>query len=227
MTPVRSPARHNDRVPSVPPAERSAPLSVDGILDAAQRLVESGGLGALSMRKLAAELGVAVTAIYWHVGNREALVARLVERIVEELGSIRPKGDTPRDRLLSIASVLRRRLLARPHLVGLVHEMGRTAVMFQPAQLAMARELTAAGVTGEAGARALRAIEYHVIGFAVLERTIHRMPEQRPTTEELWRDEPPSDIDPATAAALAEPADEDELFETGLRALVDSLLSRP
>lgn len=47
------------------------------------------------MRKLAAELGTAVTSIYWHVGNRESLLDALVERTVQEMGAIRPAGRTP------------------------------------------------------------------------------------------------------------------------------------
>ena len=44
------------------------------VLDAATRLFEEQGVAGLSMRKLAAEVGVAATSIYWHVGNREALL---------------------------------------------------------------------------------------------------------------------------------------------------------
>lgn len=211
-------------VSAVPRADRDAPLSVDVILDAAQRLIEDGGLKALSMRKLAAELGVAVTAIYWHVGNREELVRQLVDRMVADMEAIRPSGRTPAARLVSIGRTLRERLLEKPHLVGLVHEQGRTAVMFRPAHLAMARELAAGGLTGQEAAQALRAIEYHVIGFVVLERAISRMPEQHPTVEELWRTEPPGDLDDEMIAGLSEPPDHEELFQLSLTALVDALL---
>ena len=71
------------------------------MLDAAAALVKQHGPAALTMRKLAAELGTAVTSIYWHVGNRESLLDALVERTVQEMGAIRPAGRTPaeRDRL--------------------------------------------------------------------------------------------------------------------------------
>ena len=45
----------------------------DEILDRALALVEAEGAEALTMRRLAGELGVATTTIYWHVGNRDDL----------------------------------------------------------------------------------------------------------------------------------------------------------
>ena len=57
---------------------RHAGIERDDVIDAALALVESGGGDALTMRKLAAELGVATTTIYWHVGNRDDLVLAVV-----------------------------------------------------------------------------------------------------------------------------------------------------
>ena len=54
------------------------------------------------MRRLTAELGVGPPTVYWHVGNREALLKRLIERATEELGAIRPHGRTPAQRIASI-----------------------------------------------------------------------------------------------------------------------------
>ena len=128
-------------------ATRAEPLSREAVVDAALRLVEDEGVPALTMRRVAAELGVAVTAIYWHVGNRDALLDELVDRIVADIGAIRPSGSTPVDRISSVARSLRRKLLARPHVVGLAHERGVTSIMFQPAQAVLARELTKVACT--------------------------------------------------------------------------------
>ena len=67
-------------------------LTREEVLAAAADLVRQHGPQTLTMRKLAAELGTAVTSIYWHVGNRESLLDALVERTVAELGEIRPSG---------------------------------------------------------------------------------------------------------------------------------------
>ena len=203
-------------------ARRADPLTRELVVDAALRLVEEQGVAALSMRRLAAELGVAVTAIYWHVGNRQALLDELVDRIVSDIGAVRPSGSTPQARVASIARSLRRKLLARPDLVGLAHERGRTSAMFQPAEVALARELTATGRRGGDAALAVKAVEFLVIGSVILERAAARGPSQE-LDDELWRDE--RGLDPSLVARLAARPDHDEVFEVALRSLVASLLT--
>lgn len=107
-----------------------AALTREEVLEAAAALVRQHGPDALTMRRLAAELGTAVTSIYWHVGNRESLLDALVERTVADLDTIRPRGTTPAERLVSVARSLRRALRERPHLVAMVHERGLTERMF-------------------------------------------------------------------------------------------------
>lgn len=72
-----------------------AALTREEVLETAAALVRQHGPDALTMRRLAAELGTAVTSIYWHVGNRESLLDALVERTVDDLDTIRPRGATP------------------------------------------------------------------------------------------------------------------------------------
>ncbi len=55
-------------------------LTRERIIDAAEAIVESEGLAGLSMRALCEKLDVSVTSIYWHVGNKDALLDALVER---------------------------------------------------------------------------------------------------------------------------------------------------
>ena len=47
-----------------------APVDRERVVNTARALIEGGGVDAVSMRKLAAEMGVAPTAVYWHVGSR-------------------------------------------------------------------------------------------------------------------------------------------------------------
>jgi AcrR family transcriptional regulator len=203
---------------------RAAAVSRAAVLEAAAKLVEEQGVAGLSMRKLAAELGVAVTSIYWHVGNREALLDELVRQMVHGLDTLRAVGSTPADRVVSLASALRRVLQAHPHLIGLVDERGLTPAMFLPSQRALAVEITAAGLSGAEAASAVRAVQHHVIGFVLVERHTGRSPQQRPSAEELWQGEPAADAE--MAAALAAPADPDQLFDLSVRALVGALLGK-
>ncbi|MFI9805508.1 TetR/AcrR family transcriptional regulator [Streptomyces sp. NPDC052301] len=209
----------------MPSGARSA-LSREAVLDAAAGLVRRHGPDGLTMRRLAAELGTAVTSIYWHVGGREALVDALVERTVADLGEIRPSGRTPEQRVVSVARALRRQLRDRPHLVALVHERGLTERMFLPAQQVLVREAHAAGLRGARAAEFVRAVQFQVVGHVLVERNRERAPAQHPGEEELWSAETAGD-DPALARALALPVDTERLFATVVRALVRSLLTAP
>ncbi|MEO9221756.1 MAG: TetR family transcriptional regulator [Mycobacteriaceae bacterium] len=51
------------------------------VLDAALELIDADGLAALSMRKLAAELGVQAPSLYHHVAGKAELLASLVEQV--------------------------------------------------------------------------------------------------------------------------------------------------
>ncbi|MCY0917748.1 MULTISPECIES: TetR/AcrR family transcriptional regulator [unclassified Streptomyces] len=209
-------------------------LTREEVLEAAASLVKQHGPAALTMRKLAAELGTAVTSIYWHVGNRESLLDALVERTVRDMGAILPRppsggtgaARTPADRILSVARTLRRELRERPHLIAMVHERGLTERMFLPAQQALVHEVHAAGLRGARAADAVRAIQFQIVGFLLVERNRERSPVQSPAESELW-DPADAPDDPALARALARPADPERLFLLSVRALVGALLSPP
>jgi TetR/AcrR family tetracycline transcriptional repressor len=200
-------------------------LTRDEVLEAAAGLVKRYGPDALTMRALATELGTAVTSIYWHVGNRESLLDALVERTVADLGEIRPTGRTPALRVVSVARELRRELLEHPHLVAMVHERGLTELMFLPARQALVREVRAAGLRGARAAEVVRAVQFQVVGFVLVERNRERAPVQIPSEEDLW-DARTAEDDPDLARALARPVDPERLFVTSVRALVEALLGR-
>lgn len=60
-------------------------LTRERILSAALRLVDEEGMGALSMRRLAAELGVDPMAIYHHLSGKKTIVSGLVEVVFSEM----------------------------------------------------------------------------------------------------------------------------------------------
>ncbi|MER5358166.1 TetR family transcriptional regulator [Streptomyces sp. NPDC002785] len=201
-------------------------LTREEVLGTAAALVKRHGPQALTMRALAAELGTAVTSIYWHVGNRESLLDALVEGTVREMGTLRPAGRTPAARIVSVARGLRRELRARPHLIAMVHERGLTERMFLPAQQALVQEVHAAGLRGARAAAAVRAVQFQTVGFLLVERNRERSPVQSPGEGDLWAAST-ADDDPALARALARPADPDRLFTDSVRALVEGLLAGP
>ena len=52
-------------------------LTREAIVLTAAELVDQYGLGDLSMRRLATELGVAPGALYWHLTNKQELLGHL------------------------------------------------------------------------------------------------------------------------------------------------------
>jgi AcrR family transcriptional regulator len=202
------------------PATRAVPLTQDAVVDAALRIVEDHGAEALTMRRLADEIGAAVTAIYHHVGNRDALIDLLVDRLMADMGSVHPSGRAPRTRIRSIASEWREKLLAHPHLIGLAHERAKTPMMFAPIQAALAKELARLGLHGEKAALAVRAVQCHVVASVLLERAGGRSPVQDLTDPTWWAE---MADDPELVADLSGPPDYVTVFDYGLDALLATL----
>ncbi|MDZ4827375.1 MAG: helix-turn-helix domain-containing protein [Actinomycetota bacterium] len=149
------------------------------IVAVARRLVERDGPDALSMRKLAADLGVAHTAIYWHVGGRDELIGAIVDSFIADLGEVRPRGRSPRTRMESIALDVHRQAVEHRALVSLAFEQGRATALWQPAHVALAREVEAAGLRGAAAARAVQTILYLAGAFVTLEAALEEHAETR------------------------------------------------
>ena len=61
------------------------PLSRDRVLAAAIRLADTEGLAALTMRRLAGDLGVEAMSLYHHLPGKEALLDGLVEAVLAEI----------------------------------------------------------------------------------------------------------------------------------------------
>ncbi|WP_436773716.1 TetR/AcrR family transcriptional regulator [Yinghuangia sp. YIM S09857] len=208
--------------PKPTPAAGAPRVTRDAVLSTAMRLVMESGTEGLSMRKLAAELGVAVTSIYWHVGNREALLDELVERVLRDMGTIRVTGSTPVARIVSIAQASRRAILDRPHLISLVRERGLDSLMMLPTRRALVREFAAAGLHGTRAALAVQSVQYQVAGFVMLERVLTGLPVEPPLVQ-AWLDEV-AEGDPELARSMYDPADTDTLFDVAVRSIVESLL---
>lgn len=60
-------------------------LTATGVIDAALRMSRGTGLNSWTIRDLAAELDVAPSVIYHHVGGRDVVVRGVVERLVRDV----------------------------------------------------------------------------------------------------------------------------------------------
>ncbi len=67
------------------PRAGDEPLTRARIVGVALSLVDEDGIGALSMRRLAGELGVDPMAIYHHLPNKRALLFAMIEEVFSEM----------------------------------------------------------------------------------------------------------------------------------------------
>jgi AcrR family transcriptional regulator len=193
------------------------------VLDAALQIVETEGVSGLTIRGLAGKLGVAVTAVYWHVGDKQALLDGVVELVIAQLGDVPFRGNEPVDRITSMATSLREVLLERAELVALVHRQGRTAALFQPARRVLVKEFREAGVAGAAVALGAQAVLNLVIGSVLLDRQLERQPTQRDQPEQLWSLDDVRD-EPELLELLSHPYDEGQLFDYTLAVVIGGIL---
>jgi AcrR family transcriptional regulator len=99
-----------------PGASGRAPLSRDRVLRVAVGLADESGLDAVSMRRLAQELGVVPMALYKHVANKDELLDGMVDLVVGEIDPPEPGLDwksAVRRRILSARRALLRHPWAR------------------------------------------------------------------------------------------------------------------
>ena len=86
-------------------------LSKERVLDAAVAIADAGGIGALTIRTLAQELGVKPMTVYYHVANKEEILDGIVDVVFSEIELPSVGGDwrvEMRRRAHSARTVLRR-----------------------------------------------------------------------------------------------------------------------
>lgn len=142
------------------------PLSRARILQVALRRADAEGIEALSMRKLAQDLGVKAMSLYNHVANKEDIIDGMVDLIVSEieLPSLDVDWQTAmRQRSASAHSALLRHPWATMALVSRVN-VGPAMLRYVDATLGC---LVEAGFTYPLADYVWNAIDNHVYGFTL------------------------------------------------------------
>lgn len=151
-------------------ATERSPLDVERIYLAAERVVDTEGLTALTMRRLGRELGVEAMSVYHHVPNKGALERGLVERLAGSANGPLEAAD-PVALLDGHCRGLRTALLRRPALVPLVATHLPRALFEAPASTAVRERLVEFGFDDIAAAWILDAFIGYVVGHAMVERS--------------------------------------------------------
>jgi len=94
-------------------------LSRDQVIATAVDLLRRYGLGDLSMRRLARELGVAPGALYWHVANKQELLVEVADVLLAEIPT--PSVEQPpAEALVGLAVMVRDALVQVPDAADVV-----------------------------------------------------------------------------------------------------------
>lgn len=146
------------------------PLSRQQVLRAAVALADAGGLGAVTMRKLAQELGVEAMSLYHHVTNKEDILDGMVDHVFAQI-ELPPSGDwkaAMRRRASSVRQVLSRHRWA----IGLLDSRtapGPATLRHHDAVLGSLRE---AGFSIEMAAHAFAVLDSYIYGFVLQETSL-------------------------------------------------------
>lgn len=161
-----------------PPPTASAPrrtrwgtISRDQVIEAAVRLISERGSEELTIRALAAELGVAPMSLYRHVRDKNDLLDEVVDRLLADAWQPHALEDDWRAWVSEAAENLRRFLVEQPAAlhVYLSHPVvSSTAITRMEAIMRVLREV----LGDEHQARqTYAALHTYTIGFAALEAT--------------------------------------------------------
>ncbi len=149
-----------------PDTTQPIPLSRERVLQAALRLVDEGGIEALSMRKLALDLGVQAMSLYNHVANKDDIIDGIVDRVVSEieLPDLMMDWKTAlRRRSISAHEMLLRHPWATMPLVSRIN-VGPAMLSYINATLGCLQE---AGFSLEMADQIWNAIDSHIYGFTL------------------------------------------------------------
>jgi AcrR family transcriptional regulator len=166
--PVSKPTRQQQ---SEPPAGRApwGSISRDDIIDAAVSIVEAGGYEEMSIRSLAADLGVAPMSLYRHIRDKDDLLNEVVDRLLAPVWRPAVGEDDWQAWIIEAAANLRQFLVTQPaalhvylsHPVVSPNAVDRMDTMMGVLRRGGLDEVTARSAYG--------ALHTYTIGFAALE----------------------------------------------------------
>lgn len=215
------------------PVGRPPVTSRKQILGAARGLIDAYGWEKVTIRRLAAEIGVGATTLYSHVRDKEDLLFLLIHEYAEQIPH--PElPDDPRERIITAAVAIHDGLTAWPWAAevlttdGFIARLGDSFLSLVETILA---GVVGAGGTPDQSVRIFRSIWYYTVGeILVRTHTRHReMDEEDPARLNAYFGNPDS---PARLPHLAALADRwgalagADTFALGLRAFVDGLLAQ-
>lgn len=183
-------------------------LGADEIVTAAVAIFEESGLDAVSMRSVSARLGVSPVPLYSRIGNKEALVDAIADRLLADLA---PPGsaDEPWDRYAVRWTRELRARLRQARDSRLILRAGRESYVEASRPLVDAMRYD--GMTADAAVQACRLLMWATIGFGAVESGVE--PSRRGRRGSRPGGDP-GGVDPAEA---------DTLFDIHIRYVLEGI----
>ncbi|WP_207946965.1 TetR/AcrR family transcriptional regulator [Actinomadura sp. 7K507] len=219
-------------MPSPPPLPPRQPLSRGRVLEAAIQVADRGGAEAITMRKVAQELGVEAMSLYHHVPNKDAILDGVVDVVFAAIELPGTECDDWREAIRARASSARAVLSRHSWALGLMDSRrhpGPATLRHHDAVLGVLRE---AGFTLPMAAHAISLIDSYIGGFVLQEANLPVMaPDDVEEVaggilEHLPADELPYLAEMITDHALRPGYDHRSEFGYGLDLILDALEAR-
>jgi len=203
------------------------PLTRERVLKAAVDVADREGLGALTMRRLGAELGVEAMSLYKHVTNKEEVLDGIIELVVGDIETPREVADwkeAMRRRAISARAVLGRHSWA----IGLLEARGSKGPTVLRYLDAILGNLRSAGFSLENAVHAFWLIDSFVYGHVIQETSLPIGSSEEITEstgsilEQVTMDEYPHLVEIGEHALRSEYSYDSE-FEFGLDLILEAL----
>jgi AcrR family transcriptional regulator len=187
-------------------------LDADEIVTAAVDIFRESGLDAVSMRSVATRLGVSPVPLYSRIGNKDALVDAIADRIFANVTPPRVDDETWDEYAARWAGALRAQLVPAQE-SRLILSLGRDAFVevSRPLVDAMRHD----GFHADAAVQACRLLMWATVGFVAVESGA-----RPPRLRSLGRAKA---VRPAGDAGGIDGAEVDTLFAIQIRHLIDGI----
>jgi AcrR family transcriptional regulator len=139
------------------------------IATAALAVIDRDGLAALSMRAVAAELGMSTMGLYRYLDDRQQMEELVVEQVLGGVDTTPPAGRPWAEQLAVLAERVRDAVAAHPAVVPLTMTYRHTSPSSLRWSETVLGVLTTAGIDGERRVIALRSLLSYLIGAIQLE----------------------------------------------------------
>lgn len=209
-------------------ARKRGSTSRDDVVQAALAVVDDVGVEALTIRRVAARVGIPAMSLYSHFATKEELVELMTSEATRQLYADNGQA-TWQGECAALCQRARRLLLEHPRWIALLARP--SDVQLFPTQSRVLQLMTADGIPVADALQALYNVVLLALGFSLTELTLHE--QARPGE----RSSDPPAVDPGTfsasesrterAIAGASPITMERSFQAAVRVFIAGIAAQP